>query len=110
MSKTIYFAGLVQSAVQTLVYHGVVTLIPVFLYTNMYAIKPDIVNLSKDRQMQEECVRYVASEPKEGAEEKGQREKVLDPCNYAVSKKTLFDDNYISTFEVAKFLNYKKRK
>ena len=61
-----FHTGLVQSAVQTLQYHGVITLIPVFLYTNMYAIKPDIVNLSKDKAMQEECIRYVAREPKEG--------------------------------------------
>ena len=52
--------GLVHSAIQTLLFHGVVALIPIFLYSHWYAIKPDIRKLSKDKAMQSECISYVA--------------------------------------------------
>lgn len=57
--------GLVRSAIQTLLFHGVVALMPVFLYSNMYAIKPEINILPNDEDMQEECVSYVARDKNE---------------------------------------------
>jgi len=55
--------SIVRSAIQTLLFHGVIALIPIFLYSNSYSIKPEIVNLSKDKAMQLECVSYVAKDP-----------------------------------------------
>lgn len=55
--------GIVRSAVQTLVFHQVVGLIPVFLYSNMYSIKPAIHELYSDVALQRECVAYVARDP-----------------------------------------------
>ena len=52
--------NLVRIAVQTLVYYGVVSLIPVFLYSNMYSLNPEINKLAKDQHMQDECVKYVS--------------------------------------------------
>ncbi len=54
--------NLVRSAVQTLLYYGVVTLIPVFLHSNMYALTPEIHKLSKDDEMHKECVKWVADD------------------------------------------------
>jgi len=55
--------SIVRSAIQTLLFHGVIALIPIFLYSNSYSIKPEIVNLSKDRAMQSECLAYVGTDP-----------------------------------------------
>ena len=54
--------NLVRSAMQTLLYYGVITLIPVFLHSNMYALTPEINKLSKDSSMQQECGKWVADD------------------------------------------------
>ena len=54
--------SIVRSALQTLLFHGVIALIPIFLYSNNYSTKPEIVQLSKNKAMQEECVSYVAKD------------------------------------------------
>jgi len=51
---------LVRSALQTLVFHGVLLLTPIFLYSNMYAVKPEVYNLYHDRSMIDECISFVA--------------------------------------------------
>lgn len=55
--------NLVRTAVQTLLFHGVVDLIPVFLYSNMYALTPEINKLSLDKDMQRDCIKRVAEDP-----------------------------------------------
>ena len=55
--------NLVRTAVQTLLFHGVVDLIPVFLYSNMYALTPEINKLSTDNDMQKDCIKRVAEDP-----------------------------------------------
>eukprot|EP00111_Clytia_hemisphaerica_P007340 TCONS_00021349-protein len=52
--------ALVRSALQTLVFHGVLELTPIFLYSNMYAVKPEISSLYRDEAFQKECVSFVA--------------------------------------------------
>eukprot|EP00794_Sanderia_malayensis_P017428 gene17428-19172_t len=54
--------NLVRSAIQTLLYYGVITLIPVFLHSNKYALTPEINKLSKDNEMQKECIKWVAAD------------------------------------------------
>eukprot|EP00112_Aurelia_sp_Birch-Aquarium-sp1_P008521 Seg1942.3 transcript_id=Seg1942.3/GoldUCD/mRNA.D3Y31 product="GATOR complex protein NPRL2" protein_id=Seg1942.3/GoldUCD/D3Y31 len=54
--------NLVRSAVQTLLYYGVITLIPVFLYSNMYALTPEINKLFNDKDMQKDCIKWVADD------------------------------------------------
>ncbi len=55
---------IVRSAIQTLLFHGVIELIPIFLYSNSYSVKPEITNLlAKDARKREECVAYVARDP-----------------------------------------------
>jgi len=54
---------IVRSAIQTLLFHGVVELIPIFLYSNSYSVKPEITDLAKDKTKQSECVAYVARDP-----------------------------------------------
>lgn len=54
--------SIVRSAIQTLLFHGVVELIPIFLYSNSYSVKPEIVHLPKNKTMQTECVAYVAKD------------------------------------------------
>lgn len=54
---------LVRSALQTLVFHGVLLLTPIFLYSNMYAVKPEVYNLYHDREMIDKCISFVALDP-----------------------------------------------
>ena len=51
---------LVRSALQTLVFHGVLLLTPIFTYSNMYSVKPDVYQLYHDQRTRDECVRFVA--------------------------------------------------
>lgn len=54
--------ALVRSALQTLVFHGVIELTPIFLYSNMYAVKPDVNKLYNEHSMRTECVSFVAKD------------------------------------------------
>ncbi|XP_059489456.1 GATOR complex protein NPRL2 [Neocloeon triangulifer] len=53
-------SNLVKACVQNLVYYGIVQLIPIFQYSNVYCTTPALQKLSDDAQTQEECVKYVA--------------------------------------------------
>ncbi|CAB3382742.1 Hypothetical predicted protein [Cloeon dipterum] len=53
-------SNLVKACVQNLVYYGVVQLIPIFQYSNVYCTTPALQKLSDDAHSQEECLKYVA--------------------------------------------------
>lgn len=52
--------SLVKACVQNMVYYGVVTLIPIFQYSNVYTVTPSIRTLAESKDLQDECIRYVA--------------------------------------------------
>ncbi|XP_015597439.1 GATOR complex protein NPRL2 isoform X1 [Cephus cinctus] len=52
--------NLVKSCVQNLVYYGVVTLIPIFQYSNVYATTPKLKKLAEDVELQDKCVAYAS--------------------------------------------------
>ncbi|XP_011693999.1 PREDICTED: nitrogen permease regulator 2-like protein [Wasmannia auropunctata] len=59
--------NLVKSCVQNLVYYGVVTLIPIFQYTNVYAVTPKLRKLPDDVKLQERCIAYASKLPRQPA-------------------------------------------
>ncbi|XP_037977824.2 GATOR complex protein NPRL2 [Plutella xylostella] len=58
---------LVKSCIQNLVYYGVVTLIPVLKFSNMYRATPKMGRLFCDQELQKSCLTYITngSESKE---------------------------------------------
>ncbi|CAK1553983.1 unnamed protein product [Leptosia nina] len=50
---------LVKSCVHNLVYYGVVTLIPVLKFSNMYRATPNLSRLFSDEEMQQSCLNFV---------------------------------------------------
>jgi len=52
--------SLVKACIQNMVYYGVVTLIPIFQYTNVYTVTPNIRHLAENKSLQEDCLKYVA--------------------------------------------------
>ncbi|XP_028398199.1 GATOR complex protein NPRL2-like [Dendronephthya gigantea] len=52
--------NLVRICIQNMVHFQVVTLISIFQYSNVYIPTPKINNLFQDKQLQEECINYVA--------------------------------------------------
>lgn len=52
--------NLVKACLQNLLYFSVVQMVSVFQYSNVYTCTPDISKLLEDRDLQQECVRYVA--------------------------------------------------
>ncbi|EFN68896.1 Tumor suppressor candidate 4 [Camponotus floridanus] len=59
--------NLVKSCVQNLIYYGVVTLIPIFQYSNVYAITPKLKQLGDDIKLQERCIAYASKSPRQPA-------------------------------------------
>ncbi|XP_043273971.1 GATOR complex protein NPRL2 [Venturia canescens] len=59
--------NLVKSCVQNLVYYGVVTLIPIFQYSNVYATTPKLKDLAEDQFLQERCIAYASKSPRQPA-------------------------------------------
>ncbi|KAK1161379.1 GATOR complex protein NPRL2 isoform X1 [Acipenser oxyrinchus oxyrinchus] len=51
--------NLVRIAVQNLLYYGVVTLVSIFQYSNVYCTTPKVQNLMDNKSVQEECLFYV---------------------------------------------------
>lgn len=52
--------NLVRICIQNMVHFQVVTLISIFQYSNVYIPTPKINNLFQNKQLQEECINYVA--------------------------------------------------
>lgn len=52
--------NLVKACVQNLVYYGVVALIPIFQYCNVYTATPRLKRLATDQKLQHQCVHYVS--------------------------------------------------
>ncbi|PIK47600.1 putative nitrogen permease regulator 2-like protein, partial [Apostichopus japonicus] len=47
---------------QNLIAYGVIKIIPVFQYTNVYLLQPDINKVVEDNQLLEDCIKYVTLE------------------------------------------------
>ncbi|KAJ8970102.1 hypothetical protein NQ314_001392 [Rhamnusium bicolor] len=52
--------NLVKACVQNLVYYGVVALVPLFQYGNVYCTTPKLKMLAQDLELQRKCLHYVA--------------------------------------------------
>ncbi|XP_046679969.1 GATOR complex protein NPRL2 isoform X1 [Homalodisca vitripennis] len=52
--------NLVKSCLQNLVYYGLVSMVPIFQYSNMYTATPKLRRLALDKRLHEECLRSVA--------------------------------------------------
>ncbi|XP_054161680.1 GATOR complex protein NPRL2-like isoform X2 [Oppia nitens] len=52
--------SLVKACVQNMIYYGLITLIPIFQYSNVYITTPLLVSLAEDVHLQDECIRYVS--------------------------------------------------
>uniref|UniRef100_A0A1B6CWT5 Nitrogen permease regulator 2-like protein n=2 Tax=Clastoptera arizonana TaxID=38151 RepID=A0A1B6CWT5_9HEMI len=52
--------NLVKSCLQNLVYYGVVSMVPIFQYTNAYTATPKLRRLAIDKRVQEDCLLAVA--------------------------------------------------
>ncbi|KAJ0183600.1 hypothetical protein K1T71_000023 [Dendrolimus kikuchii] len=50
---------LVKSCIQNLVYYGVVTLIPVLKFSNMYRATPNLSRLFSDQELQKSCLAFI---------------------------------------------------
>lgn len=59
--------NLVKSCVQNLIYYGVVTLIPIFQYSNVYAATSKLKELAENTKLQERCVAYASKFPRQPA-------------------------------------------
>jgi len=52
--------SLVKACIQNLIYYGLITLIPIFQYSNVYVTTSQIVNLIESSTLQKECLRFVS--------------------------------------------------
>lgn len=50
---------LVKSCIQNLVYYGVVTLVPVLKFSNMYRATPNLSRLFSDHELQKSCLAFI---------------------------------------------------
>ncbi|XP_042307188.1 GATOR complex protein NPRL2 isoform X2 [Sceloporus undulatus] len=51
--------NLVRIAIQNLLYYGVVTLVSILQYSNVYCTTPKVQDLVDDKSLQDECLSYV---------------------------------------------------
>ncbi|CAG4984419.1 unnamed protein product [Parnassius apollo] len=51
---------LVKSCIQNLVYYGVVTLIPLLKFSNMYRSTPNLSRLFSDHELQKSCIAFIS--------------------------------------------------
>ncbi|KAH9505029.1 Nitrogen permease regulator-like 2 [Bulinus truncatus] len=52
--------NLVKANLQNLLYYGLLTLVPIFQYSNVFAVTRDINKLMEDERLQQECLEFVA--------------------------------------------------
>lgn len=51
--------NLVKACIQNLIYYGIVTLVPIFQYSNVYVTTPKMAALFANKSLQQECLDYV---------------------------------------------------
>ncbi|CAG8548219.1 17561_t:CDS:2 [Rhizophagus irregularis] len=51
--------GLARKCMEHLLYYGCVIMIDIFQFSNVYAVKPDIMRIIEDETVQSECLSYV---------------------------------------------------
>lgn len=56
-------SSLVKAAVQNLVYHGVITIVPIFLYSNVYCLTPMISKLRENEQLRTSFMDFIKKDP-----------------------------------------------
>ncbi|KAI1292649.1 GATOR complex protein NPRL2 [Halotydeus destructor] len=54
--------SLVKACIQNMIYYGIVTLIPIFQYSNVYVTTPSLVELYTDGHLAEECLKQVSKQ------------------------------------------------
>lgn len=54
--------SLVKACIQNMVYYRVVTIIPIFQYSNVYTCTPEMSSLARDTKLQEDCLKFVAKQ------------------------------------------------
>lgn len=54
--------NLVRIAIQNLLYYGVVTLVSILQYSNVYCPTPKVQDLVDDKSLQEACLSYVTKQ------------------------------------------------
>uniref|UniRef100_A0A0A9Y5U1 Nitrogen permease regulator 2-like protein n=1 Tax=Lygus hesperus TaxID=30085 RepID=A0A0A9Y5U1_LYGHE len=52
--------NLVKTCLQNLVYYGVICMVPIFQYSNCYAVTSKLRKLAVDRKLQDDCLRAVS--------------------------------------------------
>lgn len=55
--------SLVKAAVQNLVYHGVITIVPIFMYSNVYCLTPEVSKLREDEQLRTSFMEFIKKDP-----------------------------------------------
>ena len=56
-------SSLVKAAVQNLVYHGVITIVPIFMYNNVYCLTPMISKLRENEQLRTSFMDFIKKDP-----------------------------------------------
>lgn len=51
--------NLVRACIQNLIYYGIVTLVPIFQYSNVYVTTPKMTTLFANKAVHQECLAYV---------------------------------------------------
>ncbi|XP_074645131.1 GATOR1 complex protein NPRL2-like [Tubulanus polymorphus] len=54
--------NIVKACIRNLLYYDVIKLISIFQYSNQYAATPHLHKLTEDKQMQLECIKFVAKQ------------------------------------------------
>lgn len=52
-----------KECIQNMIYYEILTVIPIFLFSNSYVTTPKISNLVESPELKQECLRYVAKSP-----------------------------------------------
>ena len=55
--------SLVKAAVQNLVYHGVITIVPIFMYSNVYCLTPEVSKLRENEQLRISFMEFIRKDP-----------------------------------------------
>ena len=55
--------SLVKAAVQNLVYHGVFTIVPIFMYSNVYCLTPEVSKLREDEHLRTAFMDFIKKDP-----------------------------------------------
>ncbi|CAG8444558.1 392_t:CDS:2 [Ambispora gerdemannii] len=92
--------GLARKCMEHLLYYGCIIMVDIFQFSNVYAVKPDIMRVLEDEAVQNECISYVTKLDAGPPPSFIKLFSLYCQLKYGVSLKEWIEENQVSSLNI----------